>query len=77
MTMRPMATQSLYEMVSVAQAKEIISRFARPLSTETINALEARGRVLAERVVSVRICHRASIRRGWLRGSRLGWTVVS
>jgi len=52
MTMRPMATQSAYEMVSVAQASEIISRFARPLGTEQVNALEARGRVLAERIVS-------------------------
>jgi molybdopterin molybdotransferase len=52
MTMRPMATQSLYEMVSVAQARDIIARFARPLGDEQVSALDARGRVLAERVVS-------------------------
>ena len=52
MTMRPMATQSAYEMVSVAQAKDIIARFARPLNSESVNALDARGRVLAERIVS-------------------------
>ena len=52
MTMRPMATQSAYEMVSVAQAKDIIARFARPLGSESVNALDARGRVLAERIVS-------------------------
>jgi molybdopterin molybdotransferase len=51
-TMRPMATQSAYEMVSVAQAKESIARSAQPLGIEQVSAFDARGRVLATRIVS-------------------------
>ncbi|MFN0070526.1 MAG: gephyrin-like molybdotransferase Glp [Chloroflexota bacterium] len=52
MATRPIVTQSPYEMVSVAQARQIIAGLAHRLGTEQLSAFLAQGRVLAEDIVS-------------------------
>lgn len=48
--MNTMRRESTYPMVAIDEAQRLITAFARPLTRETINSLDADGRVLADDV---------------------------